>query len=88
MNYVNGCCIDSDMIRMHAGFYDNCVFGTIILNALGIRAACTTFCESKRCDGKYVLSWVCDNGDEYTELYSEEEILNAVHKVKIVIEAV
>lgn len=88
MNYVNGCCIDSDMIRMHAGFYDNFVFGTIILNALGISGTCTTFCESKSYDDMYVLSWICDNGDEYIELYSEKEILDAVHKIKIVVEAV
>lgn len=88
MNYVYGWWIDSDMIRVHAGFYDCCVFGTIILNALGISGRCTTFCESKSYDDMYVLSWICDNGDEYIELYSEKEILDALRKIKIVVEAV
>lgn len=87
MNYVNGCCVNKDMIQVHADMFDNVIFGSMILYALGIRAACTTFCKSSRYPGQYVLSWICDNGDEYVNVVTEEEILDAVHKIKIVFEA-
>ena len=82
--YVNACCVDIDMVRYHAEKYDNTIFGSMILYALGIRAACTTFCKSARYEGRYVLSWICDNGDEYHDIVSEEEIMAALEKVKIV----
>lgn len=82
--YVNACCVDVDMVRYHAEKYDNTIFGSMILYALGIRAACTTFCKSARYAGLYVLSWILDNGEEYHDLFSEEEIMEALKRVKIV----
>lgn len=82
--YVNACCIDVDMVRYHAEKFDSEIFGSMILYALGIDGSCTTFCKSARYEGLYVLSWMCNDGYIYHDLFSEEEIMESLKKLKIV----
>ena len=53
----------------------------ILVDALGINGDANLFCKC-RCGG-YNLSWVLENGNEYTQTFSEEELLDAL-KGKIV----
>ena len=87
-NYVNCCCITEDMLKMHGEMYDNCFMGSIVLYALGINAACTTFCLCKSSmfdDGKhYNISWICDDETQYMHTIHVDQILAGLNKMKVV----
>lgn len=53
----------------------------MLVDALGINGSANVFCKCK--NGGYNLSWVLENGDEYMQTFSEEELLNSL-KGKIV----
>ena len=86
MSYVNGWCINEDMINYHAENYDNILFGEMIVHAMGINASCLTFCKSSRYPGHFVLAWTFDGSFDYTEIFTMQEILDALRKIKIVFE--
>ena len=48
----------------------------ILVKALGIDGTANVFCKS--ISGKYNLSWILQNGDEYISTFSEEELLRAL----------
>ena len=88
-NYVYGGCITREMVRQHAEDHDQCVMGTIVLVALGIRGECTGFCKNKNRDvgpGYYNVFWTRDDYDCYLETFHEDEIMEALSKVKITAE--
>lgn len=49
----------------------------ILIDALGINGSANVFCKCKY--GGYNLSWVLENGNEYVQTFSEEELLNALN---------
>ena len=49
--------------------------------ALGIDGTANVFCKS--ISGKYNLSWILQNGDEYIRTFSEEELLRALQNKTI-----
>lgn len=51
------------------------VVANMILKSLGINGTVHTFCKCKK-DGYYNLSWVLENGEEYMNTYSEQELLD------------
>ena len=48
----------------------------ILVNALGINGDANIFCKCMY--GGYNLSWVLENGNEYMQTFTEEELLNAL----------
>ena len=48
----------------------------ILVDALGINGAANIFCKCKH--GGYNLSWTLNNGEEYIQTFSEEELLDAL----------
>ena len=53
----------------------------ILVKALGIDGTANVFCKS--ISGKYNLSWILQNGDEYIRTFSEEELLRALQNKTI-----
>ena len=59
---------------------DDTMFGDILLKAMGYEATCTFLARCKRGNrnGWYNIGWMLENGDEYANTFSPEEIKRAL----------
>lgn len=55
---------------------DDPAIGDIILKCMHYNAVCTEFCKCK--NGGYNIGWMLENGEEFIQTFSEDEILQSL----------
>lgn len=85
---INGSAITRGMLRDYTESSGSDFMGDIIIGALGIRGYCEGFCVNRNmrlANNHYNLYWSRD-GEVYGETFSEDDIMEALKKVKITVE--